>query len=280
VLDEETAFVPMLQGLLFSFATLGLCFGALAGLKSPGQAGLGLILLAGVSFLREGGRQTADVPLAFYMLAFVTFLFFYYREKRTILMAFAGFMAGLAAWTKNEGMFFLLGSAGVVALVAFWQRSFRDVIFYFVGALLPLTAVLYFKFQIAPSSEFLSAGWSTIIQRLTDASRHQIIFGSFKNYFLHGGGWYGIGIFVILGAYLLLFYSRNRENSTAVLASLAIVVLQVMGYYLVYLISPYDLKWHIGFSLGRLFDQVYPAAVLAVLAATRTPETAFSSQPE
>jgi hypothetical protein len=280
VLNSETAFAPMLQGILFTFAVMGLCFGALAGLKSPGQAGLGLILLAGVHMLREGGRQTADVPLAFYMLACVVFLFFYHREKRAVLMAFAGFMAGLAAWTKNEGVFFLLGSAGVISLAALWRRSFRDVFSFLAGALLPLIAILHFKFQIAPPSEFLRAGWSTIIQDLTDATRHQFIFGAFKNYLLHGGGWYGVGIFTILGAYLLLFISRDSESPAAIPASLAILVLQVMGYYLAYLVSPYDLKWHIGYSLGRLFVQVYPAAVFTALAATRTPERAFSSQSE
>ena len=78
ILSEETSYVPMFQSILFSFAVLGLCFGALASLKSLGQAGLGVILLGGVSFfLSEGGRQTADVPLAFYMLASIVFLFFY-----------------------------------------------------------------------------------------------------------------------------------------------------------------------------------------------------------
>ena len=80
ILNNETSYVPMLQSILFSLASLGLCFGALVSLKSPGQAGLSLILLSGVPFfLREGGKQIADVPLAFYMLASVVFLFFYYH---------------------------------------------------------------------------------------------------------------------------------------------------------------------------------------------------------
>ncbi|MDO9302208.1 MAG: hypothetical protein Q7T89_12530, partial [Anaerolineales bacterium] len=149
ILSEETAYVPMFQGLLFSLASLGVCFGALASL-SLGQAGLGVILLGGVSFfLHESGRQTADVPLALYMLASVVFLFFYYREKRGALMAFAGFTAALAAWTKNEGLFFLLASIGVMVVAAFWKRSFQGLLLYFIGLLLPLALLFYFKFQLA-----------------------------------------------------------------------------------------------------------------------------------
>jgi hypothetical protein len=276
ILSEETAFVPMFQGLLFSLASLGLCFGALARL-SIGQAGLGVILLGGVSFfLGQSGRQTADVPLAFYMLATIVFLFFSYREKHTTLMAFAGFTAGLAAWTKNEGMLFLFASTGILFIAGLWKRSFKGLLLYFVGLLLPLALLFYFKLQLAPSSEFLSGGSSKLIQNLTDPLRHQMIFDSFKSYFLRGGGWNNVGISVILTVYFLLFYSRIQASRDAVFISLAILACQIMGYYVFYLISPYDLKWHLSYSLGRLFVHIYPSIVFVVLAASQPPETVFS----
>ena len=281
ILGEETTYVPMFQGFLFSLAALGLCFGALANLKSLGQAGFGLILLSGVSFfIREGGKQQADVPLAFYMLAAIVLLFFYFYEKRPVLIVFAGFMAGLAAWTKNEGILFLCASAGVMFIAALWKRSFQDLLLYFAGLLLPLALLFYFKFRLAPPSEFLSGGGSKMIQDLMDTSRHQLIFGSFKSYFLHSSGWYNVGIFLILGVYFLLFHSRIKDNPDAVFISLAIFACQLIGYYVSYLISPYDLEWHISYSLFRLFVQIYPATVFVVLAASQSPETIFSSEPE
>jgi hypothetical protein len=281
ILNEETTYVPMFQGFLFSLAALGLCFGALAGLKSLGQGGLGLILLSGVTFfLSEGGRQTADVPLALYILAFIVFLFFYYREKRAVLMAFAGFTVGLAAWTKNEGLLFMFASAGVLFIFSLWKRSFRGFLLYLVGLLLPLLLLFHFKAQVAPPSEFLGGGVGTIIQHLTDTTRHQLIFGSFKGFLLHGGGWFNIGIYLILGAYFLLFQTHTRDNSDAILISLAILTTQFIGYYLSYLISPYDLEWHIAYSLNRLFVHAYPAVVFVVLSATQTPEIVFLSSLE
>jgi len=277
ILSEETAYVPMFQGLLFSLASLVLCFGALTSLKSLGQASLGMILLGGVSFfLHESGRQIADVPLAFYMLSSIVFLFFYYREKRAVLIAFAGFTAGLAAWTKNEGIYFLLASTGVLVIAAFWKRSFQGLLLYFIGLLLPLALLFYFKFQLAPPSEYLSGGSSKIIQDLMDVSRHRMIFDSFKNFFLHGGGWNNVGIFVILCVYFLLFYSRVQANQDAVFIGLAILACQIMGYYVFYLISPYDLKWHLAYSLGRLFVHIYPSIVFVVLVASQIPEKVFS----
>ncbi|CAG0951103.1 hypothetical protein ANAEL_00074 [Anaerolineales bacterium] len=278
-LNSETTFAPMVLGFLFTLSVLGLCFGALANFKSPGQGSLGLIFLSGVSFfLSEGGRQTADVPLAFFMLASVVFLFFYYREKRVIFMTFAAVMAALAAWTKNEGLLFVFTSAGVLFLTALWKRSFRGPLFYFAGLLLPLILLFHFKTQVAPPSEFAGGGIDVLFQKLIDPARHQLIFNAFKSFFLYSGGWFGIGIYLILVGYYLLFQTRVGENSHAVLISLAILTVQFIGYYLFYLISPYDLNWHIGYSLNRLFVHAYPATVFVILTATRTPEVVFSPE--
>jgi hypothetical protein len=281
ILNKETPYVPMFQSILFAFASLGLIFGALARLKSLGQAGLGLILLGGVPFfLYEGGRQTADLPLAFYMLASVVFIFFYYQEKRPILLAFAGLTAGLAAWTKNEGVLFVLVSATVTIIAELRTRSFKSLYTYFAGLLFPLAIVLYFKFQLAPASEFLSGGLGPIAADILDPSRHQIILVYFKNLFLYSGGWYHIGILLILCVYHLVFHIRIKDNPPVVLIGFAIFACQILGYYAFYLISPYELDWHLSSSIDRLFIHVYPTILFVMLAASQTPETILASGPK
>ncbi len=277
ILNKDTPYVPISLGMLFFLAPLGLCFSALASFKSLGQGAFGVILLSGVYFyLGEGARQTADLPLAFYILASVVFLFFHYREKGKGFIVLAAFMAVLAAWTKNEGIFFVFASTGVLFLASLWKRSFHDLLLYLAGLLVPLSLLLYFKFQFAPPSEFLSGSLDVLIQKITDISRHQLIFSAFKDFFLHGGGWYNIGIYMVLGAYFLLFQSPIRDTSGVVLIGFAILAVQIMGYYGVYLITPYNLEWHLGYSLNRLFMHIYPAAIFLMLAATQTPETVFS----
>ena len=157
----------MFESIIFSLASLGLCFSALESLQSLGQAGLGIIFLGGVSlFLGEGGRQTADVPLAFYILASIVFLFFCYQEGRPVLIVYTGFSMGLAAWTKNEGMLFLFVSAGIMIIAAIRKGSFHGLFFFFAGLFLPLVLLLYFKLQLAPPSEFLVHENGVIMQNL------------------------------------------------------------------------------------------------------------------
>ena len=279
ILSEETAYVPMFQSILFSLASLGLSFGALAHLKSLGQASLGLILLGGVPFfLHEGGRQLADMPLAFFILASIVFIFFYYQEKRPVLIAFAGLSAGLAAWTKNEGILFLLVSGMILTIAELRTRSFQGLYAYFAGLLFPLAIVLYFKLQLVPASEFLSGGTSKIIQNLMDVSRHQMIFGSFKNLFLYSGGWNHIGILLILCIYYLVFHSRIKDNPDVASIGFAIFACQILGYYVFYLISPYELEWHLSTSLDRLLIHVYPTILFVTLIASQSPEDVFVKQ--
>src|SRR5438128_7423421 len=95
----------------FTFGSMGLAYGSLTLLRSRGQGLLAGIVLLGTPFLiKHGASQYADVPLGFFFLA--TLVLFSLREReagdRNGLPALAGLMAGLAAWTKNEGSFFVL----------------------------------------------------------------------------------------------------------------------------------------------------------------------------
>ena len=286
ILNKETPYVPMFQSVLFAFAALGLIFGALGRFTSVGQASLGLILLAGVPFyLLEGGRQTADLPLAFYFLATVVFIFAYYEEKRFSLLFFAGFTAALAAWTKNEGLLFLLVAGAVILLLRtadfslrIWHKQvFQSFLPFFAGALLPLSVALYFKVALAPASEFLSGGLTKILQDITDPARHGIILSYFKNIFLFSNGWYRVGILPILCIYFLVFHTRKAQENNPVFPGFAIFTLQIIGYYAFYLISPYELDWHLSSSIDRLFIHVYPTILFVTLTASQTPETIFES---
>jgi len=53
-----------------------------------------------------------------------------------------------------------------------------------------------------------------------------------------------------------------------------------MGYFAVYLITPYDLVWHLSHSLGRLFLQVWPSALFLFFLAIKGPERLAHDLPE
>lgn len=189
LLNERHLYVPMLQSIFFSLASLGLCFSALASFKSLGQAGLGIIFLGGVSlFLGEGGRQTADVPLAFYILASIVFLFFCYQKAAALELYIRALVWDWLPGQKMKACFFYFG-AGIMVIAAIRKGSFHGLFFFFAGLFLPLVLLLYFKFQLAPPSEFLVHENGVIMQNLfTSRHRFKIIIPSRISFYIAAAG--------------------------------------------------------------------------------------------
>jgi hypothetical protein len=273
-LKTEANAVPMLQSALFAVGCAGLLASALAQSKSIGQASLGIIILWGVpTFLSEGARQMADVPLAFFILATGVTMAYALREDKPHLLILAGFAAGLGAWTKNEGSLLVIGA--LVALLAASARTgTRTRLALLVcGLALPVAVLLYFKLFIAPPGDMLTGGAARLSERLLDASRHAQILAYFAGQLVTFGAWewmpLAIGIIPILVAYLLLFRGGlTHPERSGLLAAITIVAVQLLGDYAAFLMTPYPLEWHLSYSTVRLIVQVFPLLVFAVLSAS------------
>ncbi|HEX2697264.1 MAG TPA: glycosyltransferase family 39 protein [Anaerolineales bacterium] len=283
-LGEETPRVPMIQSALFSIGCMGLAVSALASIKSAGQAALGLIILWGTpALVDEGARELADVPLAFFILATVILIYFYVMHRKSSLLVLAGLTAGLAAWTKNEGSLFVI-AVGIALVTAFLKdKPWHVLLSYAFGLAFPFTIVLYFKLFLAPPSDVLSNGAARSLQQIIDPSRHLEVLNFFWDQFVHFGSWTGvslaIGVIPILLIYFLLFrVPINNQYRPAFVAGVTILLIQAAGDYGVYLISPYDLTWHLTYSASRIVLQIFPLIVFLILCSTQTPEMVFNKE--
>ncbi len=255
---QETQRTPIVLSGLFMLSCAGLLGASLSLTRSLGQASIALILLLGSSLIgNEGAAQRADLPLAYFFLGTIVLIYLYATSKKPGLLILAGFMAGLAAWTKNEGSLFALVTLAALLIAFFRQNPWRVLGWYLLGLAFPLIIVFYFKEFLAPPSDVLSNGITRSIQQVLDLSRHITILKSFGADILSFGGW-SIGILPILLVYALIFkLAPSLDLRPAYLAIGLILSLQTLGYYGIYLITPYDLQWHIDFSLGRLVFQLY-----------------------
>jgi hypothetical protein len=274
---QETQRTPIVLSGLFMLACAGLLGASLNLTKSLGQASISLILLLGSSLIgNEGAAQRADLPLAYFFLGTIVLIYLYATSKKPGLLILAGFMAGIAAWTKNEGSLFALVTLPALFIAFFRQNPWRVLGWYALGLAFPLIIVLYFKEFLAPPSDVLGNGITRSIQQALDLSRHITILKSFGADFLSFGGW-GIGILPILLIYALIFkLALSSELRPAYLAIGLILIMQTIGYYGIYLITPYDLQWHIDFSLGRLVFQLYVPFLFLFFTMVTDVEKAFA----
>ncbi len=277
--------VPIAVAGLFSLATAGLLVTGLVVLRgwTTGLTG-GLVLLGTVGFLQNSAWQLSDVPLSFYYLAvFVLFFLFDAGRGTGPTAVLAGLALGCAAWTKDEGMLFTpLAIAAFVAYL-FLARiggRVRALALFATGAAVPLATVLCFKAFLAPRG----ASWvawtpSVMLNNIAKPSRSlRIVKALWEEVVQLGTGIANPA--VCLAAFAIcLGVPRERVRQPVVLLSLAALVAVFGGYCGMYLITPYDLDWHLGTSAGRLLMQLVPSAIFLVIATCRTSEeTAIATE--
>jgi hypothetical protein len=215
----------------------------------------------------------ADVPLAFFIAATGILVYLYVVEEKPGLLILAGICSGLAAWTKNEGSVVIVGTLLALGLAFRGRSASRRWLGYAAGLVLPLAVVLYFKLFLAPPGDILSRGPAGWLPQLLDVSRHAEIVRTLGQEFISFGAWEigtaSIGIIPVLLVYYLV--SRAPVASQlrpAYTAGLVILLVQILGYYAAYIITPYNLVWHLSFSATRIVLQMFPLLLFLALSAT------------
>jgi len=214
-------------------------------------------ILATPSFVRWAPSQEADIVIAFYMLA----AFVLWQEERWML---AGLAAGLAAWTKNEGLAFLVLFLAIAAVAAIRAGRLPALARLVAGAIPAMLAIAWFKHAVAPPSYFVVGQTvSQMLARVADPGRAQFVARALgRELWLNGGSL--VGVLPIVAAFGAIRGIR-RDASTAARWGAVAVVAMAGVYFAAYLATPLDVAWQVQTSMDRLVLQVVPLAVWAVL---------------
>ena len=271
-IGSDSTAVPIALSGVFAAATVTAAGFAAARVRDTARGCLAATaILACPSFVRYASAQCADVPLAFLMLA--AFIFWSVAdqpgERRWFVLA--GVSAGLAAWTKNEGISFL---ALFIALVAIERlrsagsQGWRDVIAVAAGAAPVLLLVVVFKVTLAPPSYFTAEqSLAQAMSRLVDVDRLALIAGAFaREAWLTGATL--VGVLPFLAAFLTVRGWRADAPAAARAAVPAMAAMLAM-YAVAYLVTPKDLPWQIKTSLDRVFVQLVPTLAWSVVTIAR-----------
>jgi hypothetical protein len=275
-LGRDPPWVPAAVGALFALATAGVLAAGVARLRSRALGLLaGTVLLGTEAFISLSAWQYADVPLAFFIVATVLLLALddvAERSSRGLLLA-AGLCAALAAWTKNEGWLFLVAVLAVRVVVA-WRRGgarqmLRQSALLLAGAAPLVAVVMVFKFSVAPTGNDLVGGQSiqATLPRLADAWRYWLVAKAMVHHAVASGDWQ----VVILPLCFFLLGRGPRRPRLALPGIVGVLGLMLAGYFLVYLTTPHDLKWHLSTSVSRLLMHLWPVAILAVFLSLSDP---------
>ena len=280
--DEPT--VPAVIGLLFTFSTVGVLCSALWILRGRTSAMLGgLALLTTPFFIELGTSQYADVPLSFFFLVTVALLCLHDHSGDVTapdqpgLLVLAGLGAGFAAWTKNEGLLFLCAivAARFLVFVRPERRGAPDpqtpvqrltdraiAVAILLAAVAPaFLLIAWFKHSIAPPGDLFSDP-ATAFHKLIDPNRFLAILKWYGKGFLRFGHWILLpGTVLLPGLYFATGGGFTRNSEPGFRTSRLALVLTLCGYFVIYLITPYDIYWHLRFSLTRLLLHLWPSTI-------------------
>jgi hypothetical protein len=176
----------------------------------------------------------------------------------------------------------------MIAFERGWKESLRQVVWLLAGAFPVLLILAIFKTQLALSNDlFAGLTIQQILPKLSDAHR---VYEIFKAYVLTGlsftqgfanirrGIYFHPGLVnvILLSVYLLLMGMRiDAKDRFNILNTAVVLLLMLAGYFVIYLISPYELNYHLMTSLNRLYMQLWPSAVFLFFMMARTPEEAL-----
>jgi hypothetical protein len=284
---KATLLGPALVAATFAFAAVALLVTALGALRAPSQGLLaGMVLLATPFFIRHATSLYADVPLAFFFLATVVCLALDDRARETTsrFAVLAGFSAGLAMWTKNEGLLFT--GCVLVGIVATgrrsgWAETRRRLVHVGAGLLLPLLVVVSFKLTLAPPNDLLSTlGIERTLGRLTDPARYGAVVRAYALQLvtfgangLPGAVWPLAAFAVALGWHPV---ERRRLWARAVGIALGLLL---AGHFMVFVSMADELARLLASSLERLILQLWPSALFLGFMVTRTLEELGETRP-
>jgi len=259
----ESTLVPAALALLFFVSSVAVVVIGVGNLLSwPAGLLSGTALLMSRTYVFQGTCQCGDVPLGFYVLLASSFIALSRLEAEPgPLLLIAGAAAGLAAWTKNEGILLL---ALVVVAAGFRAPRLRRLAQVLAGAAVPALTLVFFKLQ-SPSSNYLfdQQGIGDAMEKVMDVSRWFRVTDRLADLVPAWGAVPG-GALVCLG--LAAAIVLRLERRAVARGTVALILLSAMfaGYILVYVITPLPLEWQINTSFERLLVQLWPALVWAL----------------
>jgi hypothetical protein len=276
----DTLAGPALVAAMFAAGAVALLTSALAALRRP-SLGLmaGTLLLATPFFIRHATALYADVPLSFFFLATVVCLALdgRYGSATPRFAAFAGLAAGLAMWTKNEGLLFTL--AVVAGLLAAGRREGPGVarrrLLAFGAGLAPLLVlVMGFKVAFAPPNDLLSTlGLERTIGRLTDPDRYLTVLRAYAAHLAtFGSNGLGGALWPLAVCVAALGLSRAESGRPWARAVALALGLLLAGHFMVFVSMADELSRLLRSSLDRLLLQIWPGALFLCFMVSRTLE--------
>ena len=272
-LGREALIWPAIVSYLFTYSLGALIIWHLSLWRSWSSAAVaGIFFFTLPVYLFWGGTMYCDIPYAFFSNGSLLLLLSALRLNDRRLLTLSAFFAGCSAFTKNEGLLFIIWYLIITVPVLLHEhrhsradllRSFTAVI---QGLFIPACLCLYFKIALTGGQNNLVSkrNPADILQALTDWPRNRVILEGFRVYMADAGNWNGL--WLLLGAAALYWPLSKKQAPLPYSWILLLAVLLInLGYALIFTITPHNIYKHITTALLRLLLQTGVLALVFIV---------------
>ncbi|MCP5120627.1 MAG: hypothetical protein GY953_58280 [bacterium] len=270
--------------MLFFWSLLGLLVSAVARLRGAASAILaGLVLIATSMLVTRSTWQYADIPLSYFCLA--TLALIVAGQGRTTALVMAGAAAGMAPWTKEEGIAFLVTALACFVALGWRRDGARPALqagrWLLAGAVPGILLFGGFRLFLAPETTFLAGQTvSEILGHLLEPGRCFAVVSTGLSMAGDLGQWWAHPVAFLIGLGLLLRIDVEERHKASIWFGAATVVLTAVVQCAYFIVLPDDYVGLLPNLLIKMYVQVSPAAVfLAFLALGRPRDTVVETAP-
>lgn len=248
--STESNLIPFAVGFVFTCLIPLLIFFETYRKNIVVAAILFLFIANHTQFVNVGVSQMADIVLAFFFLGVFVAIHHYRQTGRLVYLTYCGIMLGACIWVKNEGA--MLSLVFVVFMIRdlFSLKNFTRLL---AGLVPLLLAYLVFKIGYAPANDIIEGQGESSLSRLTEVARYSMVFEGVKRSLDTS--------YPEMKALLLFYLAICAIQKDIHVRYLSIIVVCLVGYHVVYVLSPHDLEWHLNTSIDRVLLHLIPATI-------------------
>ena len=232
--------------------------------------------------------KSLDFMLAYSILTSLAWYYYAMLSQQRLAWSLFGFAVTWSALVKNEGQLWILACFVSLILLrlshsfletpeqeAAEKKKISMLPDLLKGAAIPLAFLVWFKVSLSPPNDLIEPqrafeisqviqpdvfmnpyGLLVRLDQVESPEWHQIIWNQFWNV-LFDWKTEAILLWSIVALFLINFLRRQHRLPRLLLA----VGFQLGGYYVVYLLTPYNPYWHVSTSMNRLLLHIAPAAL-------------------
>tara|TARA_R110002073_G_scaffold26889_1_gene87530 strand:+ start:3678 stop:4991 length:1314 start_codon:yes stop_codon:yes gene_type:complete len=211
-----------------------------------------IVVLSSILLDYFSSSQYSDTLLSVFILIPIVLKNHFDKNKSLFFLILIGFFAATNGWIKNEGVIFF------VIFFLFFSfdniKKIKNIIYFLLGALIPLLFIIYFKTHYAPVNDLVNATSIDSLNKLTEINRYSTIY----DYLLEKVIYKNSLLIILLISAIAIDYKYCLTFDFKVIISLFII------YFLVYVLTPHGLEWHLRTSVDRIIHHISPAIIYTI----------------